>query len=112
MEQGLIVSLLGLLLTFLALGLLILTIVILQKLFGSSEKSATPEVTGTADDNTLDLDEIPVVIATAVTVLRHHERNAARLGQSLERGRGPWWQPPQDPHMTLVSKNTDGRTKV
>lgn len=88
-QQGLIISLLGLLLTFLALGLLILTMVVLQKLFKPSDAVAAAHGSeGRADA------EIAAVLAAAIMLLRAKDRGWSTLGRVLEGAPGRWWQGP------------------
>lgn len=90
-EQGLLISLLGLLLTFLALGLLILTIVVLQRLFNpTSAAPAEPEPPSARQSE--DDSELAAAIAAAVLLLKKETRLSSALGSTLETGPGRWWQ--------------------
>lgn len=90
LEQGLVISLSGFVLTFLALGLLILTIVLLQALFKPQAASSTSRA-DLPDSEGTDA-EIAAVVAAAVLSLQTSERSASGLGQILEGGHGRWWQ--------------------
>jgi Na+-transporting methylmalonyl-CoA/oxaloacetate decarboxylase gamma subunit len=106
MAQGLEVSLLGLSVTFLALGVFILIMVVLQRLFpGKSEETGieaqeqdveTAEVAEMAADE----GEGEVIAAIAVALNFLISQNQANLGASLEKGRSGWW----------VSRRSEART--
>jgi sodium pump decarboxylase gamma subunit len=94
--QGLSLSVLGLGITFAALGLLILTIILLQRIFRTRklvpekhEPGDTPVVSSLARD--MEDEEIVAAIAVALAYLRSLELNRSGLGTSLEKGRGSWW---------------------
>jgi Na+-transporting methylmalonyl-CoA/oxaloacetate decarboxylase gamma subunit len=110
-EQGLLLSLLGLILTFAALGLLILTIVILQRLFGTREPAPSqvvePDVADGAEEPMAD---VAAAIAAAVLLLRSRDRSLSPLGQRLEAGPSLWWQGPQSPPPAPRHHSTHGRT--
>ncbi len=101
--QGLIVSGFGLGLTFAALGLFILVILGLQRLFAARpaqpEPSEPAPVSASARDS--EAEEIAAAICLALSHLRALEICESGLGQTLEAGRGPWWRPaagaPADP---------------
>jgi Na+-transporting methylmalonyl-CoA/oxaloacetate decarboxylase gamma subunit len=99
---GLSISVSGIIITFMALGLFILVIVILQKLFpgtnggdngnGSSDPvlaivEETPQVqvsTQSEED-----EDLPVVIAAAISHFRAKAQSS--LGTSLNEGKSGWW---------------------
>jgi Na+-transporting methylmalonyl-CoA/oxaloacetate decarboxylase gamma subunit len=109
-QQGLLISLLGLMLTFLALGMLILTIVILQRLF--NPLPALPSMPGSVAGAPSDVDEEAVAaIAAAVLVLRTRDRRSSTLGRALEAGPGRWWQGPQTSDAPPTRKYANGRNR-
>jgi Na+-transporting methylmalonyl-CoA/oxaloacetate decarboxylase gamma subunit len=91
-NQGLTISLLGLLLTFFALGVFVLIMYVLQWLFppqleekGSlEEQPALIEASG-AEDETI----VAAAISVALSYLRDLEQS--KIGETLAAGRGPWW---------------------
>ncbi len=97
MEQGLLISLVGLLLTFTALGLLILVIGLLQAVFRprpvASEVEAPAASEPTAGMAGLTAEETVAAIATAISYLRAQDERSSDLGAALPLGRGRWWQP-------------------
>jgi len=96
--QGLEVSVLGILITFTALGVFILIMIVLQRLFPSAETEA-PVVTQTVKDEQplveVQIEEtgedaaVVAAIAAALSYLR--ARSQSSLGGSLQEGRGGWW---------------------
>jgi sodium pump decarboxylase gamma subunit len=94
--EGLLLSGAGLAVTFLALGLLIVIIVLLNRVFGgrtapaepATEPAAVSPVEAAEAD---DLAEVAAAVAAAVTVLRAAEQPAGALGSALESGPGRWW---------------------
>jgi Na+-transporting methylmalonyl-CoA/oxaloacetate decarboxylase gamma subunit len=98
--EGLNISLLGLSLTFAALGLLILIIWILDRAFRAAPVSRPPTPSPEARERPISTlereseeEEIAVAIAIALSQLRSVEICRAGLGRSLEDGRGRWWSP-------------------
>jgi sodium pump decarboxylase gamma subunit len=92
--QGLNVSILGLTITFMALGVLILVMVGLQKLFpAKEEKTEQPEaempvlVVETAEPS----EEGAIVAAIAAAVIFARGSGRAQLGETLAQPRGNWW---------------------
>jgi len=88
--QGLTISLLGLGLTFAALGLFILAMVLLKRLFPEAPKAEEQPVTS-ALSQASDEDEIAAAIAAALSHLQSLEICRSGLGEALEAGRGRWW---------------------
>jgi Na+-transporting methylmalonyl-CoA/oxaloacetate decarboxylase gamma subunit len=91
--QGLSLSAVGLTLSFLSMGLFILTIVVLQRIFppkqhtdDKEEGGEIPAVTTQATD-----EEGQVVAAIAVAVSYARSKGQSQLGQSLQGGRSSWW---------------------
>jgi Na+-transporting methylmalonyl-CoA/oxaloacetate decarboxylase gamma subunit len=97
LEQGLLISLVGLLLTFTALGTLILVISLLMAIFRPRPAAADGEAPGgdraAAAQAAPQLDETVVAIATAIRYLRAEDERAAEIGTALRGGPGRWWQP-------------------
>ena len=91
-NQGLTISLLGLLLTFFALGVFVLIMYVLQWLFppqleekGSlEEQPALIEASGAEDETT-----VAAAISVALSYLRDLEQS--KIGETLVVGRGSWW---------------------
>jgi sodium pump decarboxylase gamma subunit len=90
--QGLTISIVGISLTFLALGLLILAMILLERFFRDGKPAepaeAAPEEISVTVQDTED-EEIAAVIATALA----HRRSISQsgLGATLEAGVSPWW---------------------
>ena len=92
--QGLEVSILGILITFTALGVFILIMIVLQRLFPSAEAEASSkteeqplvevQIEETGEDAA-----VVAAIAAALSYLR--ARSQSSLGSSLQEGRGSWW---------------------
>jgi Na+-transporting methylmalonyl-CoA/oxaloacetate decarboxylase gamma subunit len=110
--QGLVISILGLLLTFLALGLLILTMVLLQRLFSPAPSGTTVKSAGEGPPGSNRPEELVAVIATALAVARARQPNAARLGENLRNSPGHWWQSPESKLPALSEHASDGRTRA
>ncbi len=92
--QGLMISLIGMLTTFLVLGVFILIMIGLQKLFpakpeaeDSEDGAAEAEIADqTAAENGDDLAVIAAIAAALASL-----RNQSNLGNTLFEGRGNWW---------------------
>lgn len=97
--QGLQVSVLGLIITFLALGVFILVMVVLKWLFPNKEAAHEEEtavleepevlVVQTADDS----EEGQIVAAIAAGLNHVRAAKHGQLGDALTQGRGSWWKP-------------------
>jgi sodium pump decarboxylase gamma subunit len=95
MVQGFYISLLGLLITFLALGIFILAMVVLKKLFpqrdgemaGQQVEETPVLVVETADKS----EEGAVIAAIAAAVAFSRSSGRIRLGETLTQSRGGWW---------------------
>ena len=93
-QTGLIVSAVGLLVTFTALGVFIGVIVILQKLFPPKPEAEKAEeeqpvaVIAEASSQADDSDETLVAVLAAAAYLR--SRRSGQLGSSLMTGPGPY----------------------
>jgi Na+-transporting methylmalonyl-CoA/oxaloacetate decarboxylase gamma subunit len=96
LAQGLNVSLLGLVITFLALGVFILIMIVLQKLFPGKAEQQVEQLVEDApmvlevktSDDSLE-GEVIAAIGAAVTYVRQSGRG--QLGGSLAQPRGEWW---------------------
>jgi Na+-transporting methylmalonyl-CoA/oxaloacetate decarboxylase gamma subunit len=93
-EKGLEVSLLGILITFLALGVFILIMIVLQRLFPAKETDASAK----EDEQPLvevkieEIGEDAAVVAAIAAALSYlRARAQSSLGSSLQEGRGSWW---------------------
>jgi sodium pump decarboxylase gamma subunit len=92
--QGLNVSVLGLLITFMSLGVFILIMVGLQKLFPGREEAAEEQETGmpVVEVETADTSEEGAVIAAiAAAVAYARATGRGQLGARLTQPRGSWW---------------------
>lgn len=94
--KGLEISFLGMGLTFAALGLLILTMILLERGFRPKQAAAdkpvaTAPVVEAAAAGQED-EEIAAAIGVALAYLRHKQaKGRASLGETLTAGRGRWW---------------------
>ncbi len=93
--QGLNLSVLGMGLTFAALGLLILAMVALERIFRTRRlipDERSPEELPVANSLARDMREEETVVAIAVAMahLRSLDMCRSGLGEALEAGRGPW----------------------
>lgn len=95
LTQGLYISLLGLLVTFLALGIFILVMIVLKRIFPykpeeeeseAEEPAVEVEISGGCDDMTV----AAIAVAIARTRLTARGTRTGALGASLSSGRGPW----------------------
>ena len=94
--EGLSISLTAMLLTFLSLGLFILVMVVLQRLFPAGSEMETAETAPEALDENVDPcgsseEEAAVVAAIAAAVSYVRAQTQAGLGDNLRQGRGGWW---------------------
>ena len=108
--QGLTLSIIGMAITFAALGLLILIIVVLNRLFRPRPLVSDEEELGqtqTLNSSVEDTEDEEIVAAIAVVLaLRSLDVSRRGLGAALEVGRGPWWvmrKLQQHPSDTLTS---------
>jgi len=94
MLQGLGLSVIGMGLTFAALGLVIVVMILLQRLFSPLPASDQPEMGETLLVSTPahgTEDEIVAAIAAALAYLGALRIGGAGLGSALESQRGRWW---------------------
>lgn len=108
--QGLNLSVIAIGLTFAALGLLILAMILLERIFRTRrllpderETEETP-VVGTLSRDTEE-EEIAAAIVVALAHLRSLDLGRSGLGTALEAGPGPWWT------MGGVQRQFSGREK-
>ncbi len=89
---GLKISVLGMTFLFLAMGLLMGVMVLLERLsrgrpdsqaVGATESMASVSVSGAEDEE--------IVAAIAVALSYWHAQGAGQLGSTLEAEHGPWW---------------------
>ena len=119
--QGLTISVMGLGLTFLALGLLILTMFLLERLTRSKGQPAGPDEAVPKERSpisTLDRDTQAEEVAAAIAVALAHFRSLdicrSGLGLRLDAGHGAWWRTgrtQQQASLTLL-KPHDGRNEL
>jgi len=93
--QGLGLSVLGIGLTFAALGLLILAMFMLERIFRTRRlipEERSPEEVPVATSLARDMREEETVVAIAVALahLRSLDMSRSGLGEALEAGPGPW----------------------
>lgn len=94
--QGFTLTVMGMGLTFAALGLLILAMIVLERLFRTRrlipDKPSSPEKPGasTMARDTED-EEIAAAIAVALAHFRSLDICRSGLGTALETGPGAWW---------------------
>ncbi len=94
---GLSISISGILITFLALGIFILVMVLLQRLFPSKEAAASSEQAIIMIEEQPVLlekveeedEDLPVIFATAISHFRSKAQSS--LGTSLMDGKSGWW---------------------
>lgn len=96
--QGLTVSLLGIIITFIALGVFILIMIVLQRLFpykeGEQEQPASlaeAEPAQAPEKPSAGLEEGEAVAAIAAALAYLRFRGNPQLGNSLQEGRSRWW---------------------
>ncbi len=94
--QGIEISILGLAVTFTALGIFILVMMLLKRIFKEkpevTETSSEAAIVSTNDtivEESSDDSEIIAVITAAVTYVR--AKTLSSLGSTLENGKGSWW---------------------
>ena len=93
--QGLSLSAVGMGMTFAVLGLLILAMVALERIFRTrrlipEERSAEEAPASGSLVRDTQEEEIVAAIAVALAHLRSLDMSRSGLGEALEAGRGPW----------------------
>lgn len=93
MTEGLTISLTGILVTFLALGIFILLMVVLQKVFPYQEQKAEEQVSPVEVqvESPSDDEEQMVAAAIAAAVIAVRTVPHGDLGSALREERSPWW---------------------
>lgn len=106
MMQGLNLSITGISLTFAALGILILAMILLERIFRTRrwipeerELEETPIASTHARDT--EDEEIAAAIAVALAHLRSLDVDRSGLGAALEAGHNQWWSMGQIQQHTL-----------
>jgi sodium pump decarboxylase gamma subunit len=95
--QGLTITVLGLFITFLALGVFILIMVLLQKAFPYKEEPEEGEEEDEAHEVSMaveageDGEDLGAVAAIAAAIAYLRSNTTSKLGSNLEAGRGSWW---------------------
>ncbi len=87
--QGLEISVLGMGLTFAALGLLILAMVLLERLFREGDEEKVGSTAVSLPPEPIE-EEIAAAIAAAITHWQAEE--TAVLGANLQKPHSPWWR--------------------
>lgn len=104
----------GLGITFTALGLFIGLILLLEYLFppkpeaGEEEEFETHSAVSQMERDTTD-EEIAAAIAIALAHLQSHELCRSELGVDLEKGHSPWWMGGRLDQIPLSSLSLRGR---
>jgi len=94
--QGLEITLLGLLVTFTALGVFILVMLVLKRIFREKPETGDAQeiveaasIVEVSTSEVEDDSEVIAVIAAAITYMK--AKTFSTLGASLESGKGSWW---------------------
>jgi len=98
-SQGLLVSIVGLIVTFTALGVFILVMIVLQKIFAPKSQSAPADVGSEIEsEEVMDLikaeeaaGENEELVAAITAIVRLRNQQSGRLGSALVSGPGPYW---------------------
>jgi Na+-transporting methylmalonyl-CoA/oxaloacetate decarboxylase gamma subunit len=93
--QGLQISVLGIVITFAALLMVILVIILLTRVFPAkpeAEKGAKVEPAVIHDAETREDEEVAIAIAIALSRLQAGVRCRNGLGTELATGHGAWWK--------------------
>lgn len=97
-SQGLSISVVGILITFFSLGVFILIMILLQRVFPPekiTEKEVEedePVVQIELDQNTGIGDQGGAIVAAIMVAINYYQTvNQPILGANLEAGRGRWW---------------------
>jgi Na+-transporting methylmalonyl-CoA/oxaloacetate decarboxylase gamma subunit len=107
-------SIIGITITFIALGLIILAMVVLERLFPppplASDKEDLEE-TQFVSSLAYETEEEEVVAAIAVALAHLHSLGVSRsgLGKALESGRGPWWTMSKFRQGSTITRTSQGR---
>lgn len=116
--QGLLISAIGMGLTFAALGLLILAMILLERFAPDQPKRSDNERSEPAESLAVsslarrsEEEEIAAAIAVALAHLRSLDICQSGLGSTLEAGPGAWWQRGQARQQTgqVLKQRQDGK---
>ena len=95
--QGLSISIMGIVITFLALGIFILIMIVLQRIFPSvSEEEVTEGEFDMAEENFVRVEDhqeegaVVAAIAAALSYFKVQEKSVS-LGDALREGHSSWW---------------------
>jgi sodium pump decarboxylase gamma subunit len=94
--QGIVLLVVGMAFLFVAMGVLILAMVILDRLFRTRKlvpEEKEPGERGAVSRHERDMadEEVVAAVALALAHLRSLDISQSGLGTALEAGRGPWW---------------------
>ncbi len=92
LEEGLTLSLIGILVTFSALGVFILLILLLKVFFPAKKIDASGEIRGFEVDERELLKEQAAAVAVSVLLDQLSGRRRSSLGSTLEEPVGNWWK--------------------
>jgi Na+-transporting methylmalonyl-CoA/oxaloacetate decarboxylase gamma subunit len=111
--EGLKISIQGLLITFLALGLFVLIMMALQRVFpfrlGKGERQEMDEGSEQIEvktESTLRREDEEIATAIAVAIQTIQARERSTLGENLVAGKGRWWA---KNHMAASQGNQQGK---
>jgi Na+-transporting methylmalonyl-CoA/oxaloacetate decarboxylase gamma subunit len=96
-SQGVQISITGLTITFLALGVFILVMLVLQKLFppkpqaGDDDEDYGQVIEEPTPGNDNGVKELEIAAAISAAVSYFQSRGQSQLGKTLQEGRGAWW---------------------
>lgn len=110
LTQGLILSLTGITVTFSSLGVLILIIIGLKRLFGGPApvKASVPGQAGLTEVPAAAEEAQVAALAVAIELARSRLQSTSALGASLEAGRGAWWRQAGIPTVPSVRSGSNG----
>jgi hypothetical protein len=98
MMQGLSISVVGIIITFFSLGVFILIMIVLQRIFPAKVKNKkeveeiVPAVENMLDQGYRVEEEEQAIVAAIMVAIDHFETTSQpALGTNLEAGRGRWW---------------------
>lgn len=106
--QGLTISVIGLLITFLSLGLFILIMIVIQRIFPPKseeiEMNQPPDTEITTPSISIQTGTDPAIIAAIAAAIRYFQSpRMTSLGDNLLAGRGNWWNSHQTNNRRLSS---------
>jgi sodium pump decarboxylase gamma subunit len=94
--QGVVLLVVGMAILFAAMGVLILVMVVLERVFRSrpqalSEQESEEKALKSRSRRDTEDEEVVAAIAAALAHLRSLDMGRSGLGRALEVGRGSWW---------------------